>query len=636
MSAATTGLPAVLRPPAWRRIARSIPARHGLAGSGAVYLLLSAGLWWHIWLHPSTVTTCGCGDAALTLWVLEWPAYALAHGHNLFFSTSLFHPIGINMAPNSLALGTVLAPVTWLFGPVTTMNAVDVLSPALSALSMCYLLRRWVTWRPAAFAGGLLFGFSPFALGSLALAHPNFGLLAVPPLIVACIDELVVRRVRRRAFTGAVLGVLLAVELFISVEVLALIALSCMLAAACWAVVAATRDPRRLAHHVAAVMPGLAVTAGVDIVLLAYPLWFFFAGPAHLTGRVWPGAPPGTVAATPAGFVGGSISPALVGIMRLFGGYQGPALPPLSFLGYGLVVVVVVGLTVFRRDGRAMFFGATGLVAAALSLGVGNGYWAPWRLFVHIPVLVNVVPVNISVVTDFCASVVLGIVVGHVQARVAGRAGPVTERRPVATSPADPPEEAIEAPEHRRHRRRSALAGTAVAVAALAPVAGALWPNMPMTVRPVVVPRWFAVVAPHLRPGQVVLPYPESFGGIQSSMAWLALAGSSYSMPGGGGPGVVAARAGSVRRGYELLAQASYPLSPPPALDPGNIGAVRRALSTWGVTTIVVPDEAALPSYDRGRSTAYAVGLFTAVVGSPPSLQEHAWVWTRVRAAPAR
>ena len=40
----------------------------------------------------TTHTLCGCGDPALFLWFFQWPATALAHGQNPFFSTALFHP----------------------------------------------------------------------------------------------------------------------------------------------------------------------------------------------------------------------------------------------------------------------------------------------------------------------------------------------------------------------------------------------------------------------------------------------------------------------------------------------------------------------------------------------------------------
>ena len=60
-------------------------SRRWSLASGPAYLVLSVLLWWQVWTaHPSTVTTCGCGDAARFLWFFEWPAFALAHGHGLF------------------------------------------------------------------------------------------------------------------------------------------------------------------------------------------------------------------------------------------------------------------------------------------------------------------------------------------------------------------------------------------------------------------------------------------------------------------------------------------------------------------------------------------------------------------------
>ena len=165
------------------------------------YLGLAVAVWWGVWsTHPTSVTTCGCGDSALFLWFLDWPAVALAHGHNPFFSTAMFHPTGVNLLANTseTAIGLALAPVTWIFGPVATLNVALTLAPALSAWAMYWLVRRWVDWRPAAFAAGLLYGFSPFVLSSLADAHLMNGFLLVPPLVVGVLDELLVRQGRLR------------------------------------------------------------------------------------------------------------------------------------------------------------------------------------------------------------------------------------------------------------------------------------------------------------------------------------------------------------------------------------------------------------------------------------------------------
>ncbi|MGH9097058.1 MAG: hypothetical protein ACRDWB_06510 [Acidimicrobiales bacterium] len=576
------------------------------AVGGALYLGLSLVIWWHVGAHPASTTTCGCGDAALTLWVIDWPAHAIAHGQNLFYSSQLFHPQGINMVPNSLALGVVLAPVTWLFGPVASMNVIDLVSPPLSALAMFWLLRRWVPWSPAAWVGGLFFGFSPFVMVSLAFAHPNFGLLALLPLMVACLDDLFVRHAHPPRRVGVALGLLVVVEFFISVEVLLLVVLFVVLAAIVACIPHLTRGSRH--WWAAAVGPGavgLGVAAGVAAVLLAYPLWYFFEGPAHLVGRAWPNSPSGTVGNTLSGFATGQLPPSLVGILRLFGGYQGPPLPNLSFVGIGVLVVVAVGVVAGRRDRRLWLFGSLGVVAAVLSLGVGQGAWRPWRLFAHLPVLNNVVPVNLTVITDLCVAVMLGIIVGH----------------------------AHDAAIARWDERRAAGAGGVVAALALVPVAVALWPNLPMTIRPMVVPGWFTSTAARLPTGQVVLPYPAAVGGIQSSMAWQAVAGIPFSLVGGGGPGVTVSRAGPETPGFEVLAAASLPLGPPPQPTAANLEAVRSAMTGWGVTTVVVPDQPQMPTYNQGRGVPYAVGLFAAALGQTPVHQAGAWVWTRVVAA---
>ncbi|HEX7443348.1 MAG TPA: hypothetical protein VF320_05650, partial [Acidimicrobiales bacterium] len=145
-----------------RPVGRS-PVRgwRSLTAGALGYLALSVALWWQVWsTHPTAVTTCGCGDTSLFTWFLEWPAYALAHGMNPLYSTHLFHPGGINLLSNTaeVGLGIVLAPVTWAFGPIATLNVALTLSPALSGLAMYVLLRRWVSWAPAAFVGGLLYG----------------------------------------------------------------------------------------------------------------------------------------------------------------------------------------------------------------------------------------------------------------------------------------------------------------------------------------------------------------------------------------------------------------------------------------------------------------------------------------------
>ncbi|MGH9098513.1 MAG: hypothetical protein ACRDWB_13950, partial [Acidimicrobiales bacterium] len=237
------------------------------ASATAFYLVASIGLWWRVWTtHPSTVTTCGCGDAARFLWFFEWPAFALTHGHSLWYSQWLFHPNGINLLNDTsvLALGVVLTPVTLLFGPIAAMNVALTLGPVLSALAMFVLLRRWVTWMPAAAFGGLLYGFSPFLITELAYNQLNIAFLAIPPLLVLAMDELLVRQRRSPYASGAVAAGLVVLQFFVSTEVLLILAIAAVVAGVVALGWAAVRQPSGWRSKAGHALRGSATALGVS------------------------------------------------------------------------------------------------------------------------------------------------------------------------------------------------------------------------------------------------------------------------------------------------------------------------------------------------------------------------------------
>lgn len=597
------------------------------AAVSAGYLVLAVVLWWGAWsTHPTSVATCACNDPSLFVWFLEWPAYAIAHAHNPFYSSSIFYPKGINLLSNTgvLALGLPLAPVTWLFGPVATLNVASTLGPALTALSMFWLLRRWVRWTPAAFAGGLLFGFSPFAVVNLAVAHLNTEVLALVPLIVGCLDELLIRRTHRPGRVGAALGLLVVAQFFLSSEMLVIVGV-CGLAGV--VILGAYCVSRRLFHPkahtrgvpisedargaaVRHVTTGAVVAAGVTGVLLAYPVWFALDGPAHLSGLVWPTITPGT---------GGidlrnvwSLHFMSAEAVRLFAGYQGPALPQGEYMGVSLIVVLGAGLVAFFRERLLCLFALLGALTAWLSLGVTESYWVPWRVLAHVPLIQNVTVARIFAMTTFCASVMLGVVVDRAYARIV-RAG-VRARLP-----------------RNLCRAVATMVSLAVAVVALVPAATAISSNFPFTTKGVDLPTWFADIGARLPAGQVVLTYPPPVAGGQG-MTWQAINLLRYSVATGGGPGSISSRAGAERPGLDVLTQASLVLSPAPVASAVHVEAVRSALIGWRVTEVVVPDPASVqPTYDRAASTSWALGMFTLAIGREPKFVDDAWVWTGVR-----
>jgi len=601
--------------------------RWALLVAAGGYLLASVIVWWNVWAgHPTSTATCECGDSSLFTWYLEWPAYAISHGLNPLYSTAMFHPQGTNLLANTgeVAFGVVLAPITWLFGPVATLNVALTLSPALSALAMFVLVRRWVSWSPAAFAGGLFYGFSPFVLTNLTNGHLNFGAVMVPPLMVACIDELLVRQRRRPVVTGVVLGLLVTLQFFIGTEALLITVVMGLIAVVLVAAYAAWRHREALLGHARHATVGLLSGVVTAVVLLAYPVWFALAGPAHFSGPIWRafnlqsgGTDLGHLV------IPESQSAVRTGLGIFALAYRGPHLSA-QYFGIGVVAVLIGGFVVWRHDRRIWLFGAIALVSIALSLGTQKALLLPWQVLSGLPLFDDVEPSRFILVTYLAVGVLLGLIVDHTY-RAVNRLGDV----PPGGSPGPP----TAGTGRRRPPWAGAAAGAIVAAIALVPPAAYLAQNVPIRTEAVTVPTWFLTVAPHLAGGQVLLAFPAPFTTWESAMTWQAVNGMHYSMVGGGGPGVVLPPTSKERAGQSVIGAASFSFVPP-VLRAGDISAVRQALDGWGVTTVVIPDQPDLPAYDQIPSVAFAAGLMTAATGQQPIHQAGAWVWRGVGKAP--
>jgi hypothetical protein len=603
-------------------LGRPSPKEHrvrAVAVSAVAYLVASIVVWWNVWsASPSSTTTCGCGDSSLFTWFLDWPAYAMSHGLNPLYSTAMFHPGGVNLLANTaeVGLGVVLSPVTWLFGPVATLNVALTLSPFLSAMAMFVLLRRWTSWAPAAFIGGLLYGFSPFVLVSLTDAHLMLGMTFVPPLLVICLDELLARQRGRPIPAGLLLGLLLAVQFFIGTEMLTIIGVGILVGVVLvvlWGSIHLEVFRRRV--RFAAV--GLSTAVVTAAALLAYPVWFALAGPAHFSGPVWSDSLMGWSGTSLRNYV--LPAPPSVTFSNLehqVGGYQGLNLSG-QYFGLGLLVVLLVGLVIYRRDLRLWLFSGVGLASWWLSEGLQNHYWVPWRILAKLPLIQNVIPGRFVALTYLAAAVMLGIVVDHTYASV--------NRQVRLTRSGDRGQVGL-------RRLVPGAVGCAVAALAIGPVAGYLSTDIPMTTQTVRLPAWFRQTAPHLAGHQVILVLPVPFTLLQSSMTWQAVDEMHYSMVGGGGPGGQLSRSGVERPGQVVLARTWLGLKPM-VVTSDNIRAVRNALNGWRVTMAVVPDTSTLPPYEQVALVRTSVALITAATGQAPIRQSHAWVWSNLEHA---
>jgi hypothetical protein len=471
-------------------------------------------------------------------------------------------------------------------------------APALTGFTAFVVLRRWAPWTPAAFVGGLLYGFSPFVLTSLEFAHLMTASLMLFPLLLAVLDEILIRQRHGATRSGLLLALLLTAQFFLSTELLAIAAVVvvvCVLALVAAALVTDPAGVRRRAPHAAR---ALAIGVGVGVVLLAWPVWFALAGPAHLSGLVWPNISK-LGGYLPSSFVTTAYPSRSIAFLAL-GGYAGAPLASSAYLGWGFLAVLAAGVLAFWRDRRLWFFGFAFVLCLACSLLARPGQWEPARVFSRIPLIENVIEQRFMAFGYLAAAVMLAIILDRVHRALPDWRGVV-----------------------------GALAATGVA---LVPMAAIFGERLPFAMRPVALPRWYSAVAPGLPPGRVLLSFPAPFSGVQSAMAWQAVNAMHYSQAGGGGPLGVVRRAGSAAAGFKELTVLGFGVGEPaPTGTSSELAAVRHALAVWQVDTVVIATDPSAPTVERGRDPTYAAAFMTAALGRLPSIEAGAWVWNDVR-----
>lgn len=547
-------------------------------------------------------------DAIEQIWWLAWTAYALPHAHNVFLAQWQNYPAGENFGVNGsmLTLGVLLMPITKLFGPVVTWNVALRLAVALSASSMCLVLRRWTTWWPAAFVGGLLYGFSGYAAyyGN-ALLFLIF--VPLPPVIFLLLHEILVRQRWRPGRTGALLGAVCVVQFFIWVEILASTLLMGAIAVALFVAVSRHDLVKRWRYAVTA----FAYSLCVGCLLLFLPLLYTLAGPQSIKG-----APlsQGSLTLYPSDLLGAIVpSSQWLSTTRLAAiANQRFVFATALYIGIPLVVALVL-FAVFLRKRRAILFAGTmALIAFVLSLGPRlwvDGRETPVRLpfviLLHLPDGASFAPVRFSLFTALFAAVMFAVGLDEFWQRLRRSSRPAwlsSRWRIVA----------------------AAGASAALAVAVVFP----LVPRHTQPTSPTNVPSFFTSAAVDaIPPGSVVLayPYPDFsnasvfFPPSHKIMLDQAVAGMRFKLIGGYGwfpspTGLHGTVSPSVLRPKSVQAtlDAAYQgaTSRETQLSKNKATAdLRVFLRRYGVQTVV-----ALP---EGAQPATAISYISAAIGSP-------------------
>jgi hypothetical protein len=569
-------------------IVRSPPAWVLAAGA---YVLLAVALFGHAWADPLHRWVGAPQDAPLFVWAMRWWPWAVGHGHNPLFSHFLGVPRGVNLTwvTSVPALSLALAPVTLLLGPIFSYNAAATLAVAASALSAFVVIGRVVTDRRAAFAGGLLFGFSPFIVAQ-SLGHLMLSAAFLVPLFALVVGEVVVVQRRRPWQSGVALGLLAAIQFYVGEELLAIVMLSTAVAVASIAICHRGDIGTHWRH---ALRAGL-VAAAVGLVVVAPALVFQLAGPGRLHG---PLQPQDRFVADATAFV----VPTPVqhyhplGALRVSSRYAAAGAEYDAYLGVPLLLVLGLVLVAERRRRWVLATGLATALVALLACGPhlhidGHRTWIalPWDAAGRLPLLESLLPVRFMVVVDFFAGVLLAVALDRL----------LRLPRPVATIAA------------------AGVAGS---------IAFTLWPALPFPATAASTPQFFRTAAVRSVPaGSVALVAPYAEPATSQVLVWQAesgfrfrLLGATFPVPGPHGRPEFVGEDNIAWRVIRLFEQGQQPN----AADPPLRNEMADFMRADGIDSVLVGP---MPNAPR------LVAFFTVLLGRPPVYQGGVYRWTAV------
>lgn len=361
-------------------------------------------------------------DQGFNEWMLAHAAHAATHLDNPFFTTLQNAPDGINLMTNvGLQLpGLLLTPVTLLGGASLSYLVLITANLAGTAFAWYWVLsRHLVEARSAAFLGGLFCAFAP-ALVSHSNGHSHITAQWLVPFIVWRVVRLT--RPNGMVRNGLVLGVLIAAQFFISLEILFLVAFGCVIATVGYLIF----RPREAVRRAPTVLAGLGVAGGLVLVVTAYPLWMQFFGPQHRVGH--PGNPDayalklGAFTAYATESIGGSATSAK--------GLIPNTTEEAAFYGWPLLVLAAAATFWLRREFAVRIVAFTAVVSGVLAIG-STLTWgtrrtdvpAPYALLQGLPIVDAMVVSRFALITTALLGVLFAIAGDRLLA-VAREAGP--------------------------------------------------------------------------------------------------------------------------------------------------------------------------------------------------------------------
>ena len=568
---------------------------------------------------PGGQVVGGNDDSSLFIWWLGHAADLFAtqlgfgsgsnHGTTAdgFLYTEAMNTLngGVNGAWNtSLAgLALILAPITWMAGPIVSYNLLIISTPVLVSLSTAILFTRFLGRIPAfAAAGGV--GFSSYVIAQAA-GHPNLAFALAPPLVAVIIGKLLICAPRHgfasREFWTLVsgLGLVLGFQFYVSTEVLAgtFIAALCLLLA----IAVFGRQVWTAAGWLRLIVGG--VLGSALALLIALPLLLTMRGPNAPEGAIRPHGVWNTdlldpiVPASPT-LLGPGSSP-IPRVMDIDSAELG------AYVGLPALIACAIIVICLGRNPRyatiLAIASATGLLVFVLSLGspvlLGGRVilsTGPFAAIEAVPVLNNILPMRLVLHSTIALFAILGCGLHWCLAHV-------------------------------RWRSAQALLGLLV-VAAVCVIPGV------QTSREVYVPDFYRESIAEVIPADSVVktvPRPLAWAEphADEAMVWQSVSGFHYRETGGyfigSSPNAAVTYAAPEDALDELLHDSVFSGAPMPNPDSDEVGAAVDELREAGVDYVVLaPDAPLLP----GGPGEYE-GFLTASLGEPAFSEEGVLVY---------
>ncbi|HTJ09635.1 MAG TPA: hypothetical protein VL393_08095 [Candidatus Binataceae bacterium] len=233
-----------------------------------------------------TTLHIGAGpDPGLMMWFLVWWPHAIINGINPLLSSAIFAPTGFNLAwQTSIPLASVIAsPLTATLGPVAAFNILCLLSLPLDAWC-AFILCRYITRSYlSSLLAGYIFGFSAFTLGHLTFGDlPLLTVFPVPLTVYFAVRQ-IADEISERNFVR-LMTLLLLVQFLLSLEIFATMTMFGVIALGLG--VALTNDNQIKQRMLSFLKPMAKSYTATLIVVSPYLYYFFKFG--FTSKPIWP------------------------------------------------------------------------------------------------------------------------------------------------------------------------------------------------------------------------------------------------------------------------------------------------------------------------------------------------------------